>query len=73
MYLAQLTLIAGVLAATILQFAGALSVRAYARNLAMREIVEEERVWKSVERRSLCEERGLPVIEEGVEFDEEKV
>jgi hypothetical protein len=30
----------------------------------MKEVMEEARVYTAVERRSLCEERGLPIIDE---------
>jgi hypothetical protein len=59
---------AGVVAATLLQFVGALCVREYARGLFLKEMLAEGRVMMAEERRSLCEERGLPVIfEEGEE------
>jgi len=53
--LAQLTMAAGVIAATLLQFVGALAVREYAKALWMREVREEASV-------ALSEETGLPVI-----------
>lgn len=46
---------AGVIAATLLQFVGALAVREYAKALWMREVREEASV-------ALSEETGLPVI-----------
>jgi hypothetical protein len=67
-YLAQLTLAAGVIAAALLQFTGALCVREYAKALWRREIHEESCLVVEVERTSLCVDRGLPVIfEEGME------
>ena len=42
LWLAQLTLAAGMLAATLLQFVGALWVRDYARSLWVREWRDEE-------------------------------
>jgi hypothetical protein len=68
--LAELALAAGVIAATLLQFVGALAVREYAKALWLREVRLEMRVVGSVERASLCEKRGLPVVyeeEEGIE------
>jgi len=73
--LAQLTMAAGVVAATLLQFVGALAVREYAKALWLKEIREEIRVVAAVERASLREERGLPVIfetEEIIEWEDEK-
>lgn len=70
--LAQWALAAGVIAGTLLQFVGALCVREYARGLWMREC-REERFLRAVERRSMSEERGLPVIEEEDELDFEKL
>jgi hypothetical protein len=64
--LVQLTLATGVIAAMLLQFAGAFAVRQYAKALWLREVGEECRIVAAVERVSLCEERGLPVI-----FEEE--
>jgi len=58
-HLTQLTLAAGIFAATLLQFVGALQVRLYARSLWVKEIREEERA------RALLIERcegGLAVI-----------
>jgi hypothetical protein len=66
--LVQLTMAAGIIAVTLLQFVGALAVREYARALWLREIREECRVVAAVERVSFCEERGLPVI-----FEEEEI
>jgi len=66
-WLAQITLAAGVLAATLLQFVGALCVREYARSLWLREVREEEgRLLAFVERSCTFPEsrRFLPVIEE---------
>jgi len=57
-------------AAALLQFVGALCVREYARGLFLKEMLAEGKVMMAEERRSLCEERGLPVIFE--EGDEEK-
>lgn len=68
MALAQLTMAAGVVAATLLQFVGALAVREYAKALWLREMREEIRVVAAVERVSLCEEKRLPVIFEDEEF-----
>lgn len=62
--LAELALAAGVIAATLLQFVGALAVREYAKALWLREVRLEMRVVGSVERVSLCEKRGLPVVYE---------
>jgi len=75
--LAQLTMAAGVVAATLLQFVGALAVREYAKALWLKEIREDIRVVAAVERVSLCEERGLPTIfeiedEETVGWENEK-
>ena len=64
-YLAQLTLGAGVVAATLLQFVGALCVREYARVLWRREIRDEVRV---LETEVLCVEKGAPLQ---VIFEEE--
>jgi hypothetical protein len=64
--LAQLTIAAGVIAATLLQFVGALAVREYAKALWLKELREECRGVGAVERVGLCEERGLPII-----FEEE--
>jgi len=66
--LAQVTLAVGVVAATLLQFVGALCVREYAKALWMKELREEARVVVCEERRSLCVERRLPVI-----FEEEEI
>jgi len=75
-YLAQITLAASVVAATLLQFVGALCVREYAKSLWMREIRDEEaRVLGSLERRSLAEERAgmlSPIAEEVGFFGGEK-
>ncbi|PQE30224.1 hypothetical protein CJF32_00003637 [Rutstroemia sp. NJR-2017a WRK4] len=65
--LLHVTLAAGVVAATLLQFVGALCVREYAKSLFVRGMLEEGRLLASEERRSLCEERGLPIIEEDSE------
>jgi len=72
--LAQLTCVASVVAATLLQFVGALQVREYARQLWLREMMEEEErgivvVGEGRPRMSFAEEAGLPVIFE----DDEKV
>lgn len=71
-FLAQITLAAGVVAATLLQFVGALCVREYARALWVWEMREEERVVVgSCDGRWVEEGRGrLEVI---VEVEEEKV
>lgn len=61
---------AGVIAATLLQFVGALAVREYAKALWMREVRMEIRVMNSGERVSLCEKRGLPVVFEEEEMGE---
>jgi hypothetical protein len=67
-----------VVAATLLQFVGALCVRGYAKSLWMREIRDEEaRILGSLERRSMVEERagsGLlsPIVEEEEYFEDEK-
>jgi hypothetical protein len=75
--LAQWTLVAGVVAGTLLQFVGALYVREYAKGLWVREMREEERFIRAIERRSLSEERGmggLAVIDEEDElFEGEKL
>lgn len=42
LYLLQVTMIAGALVATVLQFVGALCVRRYAKVLWLRELMEEE-------------------------------
>lgn len=72
MSLAQITLAAGVVAATLLQFVGALYVRGYAKALWMKELREEARVVACEERRilSLCVERDgrMPII-----FEEEEI
>jgi len=69
--LVQITLAAGVVAATLLQFVGALYVREYAKALWMKELREEAKVVACEERRilSLCVERDgrMPVI-----FEEEE-
>jgi hypothetical protein len=61
-----------VVAATLLQFVGALYVREYAKALWMKELREEARVVTCEERRNLsfCVERGgrLPII-----FEEEEI
>lgn len=65
MYLAQITLVASVIAATVLQFVGALCVREYAKSLWMQEIRQEARIIACIERRSKGEERlSLPALEE---------
>jgi hypothetical protein len=69
-YLAQFALAAGVIAATLLQFVGALCVREYAKALWMKELREEARMVACEERRSLCVERRLPVIFEEDEMGE---
>lgn len=51
-------------AGTLLQFVGALYVRKYAKGLWVREVFEEESFARSVERRLILEERGLPGIDE---------
>jgi len=53
-WLAQLTLVAGVVAATLLQFVGALYVREYAKGLWMKELREEGRM--------IAVENGMPMI-----------
>jgi hypothetical protein len=68
--LAELAMAAGVIAATLLQFVGALAVREYAKALWMREVRMEIRVMNSGERVSLCEKRGLPVVFEEEEMGE---
>lgn len=68
--LAELAMAAGVIAATLLQFVGALAVREYAKALWMREFRQECRVIAAVERASLCEKRGLPVVFEEEEMGE---
>lgn len=50
-----------VVAATLLQFIGALRVREYARSLWDKELREEARL-------TLCAEQGLPVIFEDVKL-----
>lgn len=67
--LAQLALLAGVIAGTILQFVGALQVREYARGLWQQERSEEERGRIMLEGSNYCEERGLPVIYEDIEAE----
>lgn len=62
--LAQWTLAASVVAGTLLQFGCALHVREYAKGLWVRDILEEETFSRAVERRSMLEDRGMPVIEE---------
>lgn len=74
--LAQWTLVAGVVAGTLLQFVGALYVREFARGLWIREMREEERFLRAMESRDLGEERGfgvLPVIDEEAEWESEKL
>jgi hypothetical protein len=66
--LVQLTMAAGVVAATLLQFVGALAVREYAKALWLREMREESRAITTIGRISVCDERGLPVILEGEEI-----
>lgn len=72
-YLAQITLAASVIAATLLQFVGALCVREYAKSLWMREIrLEESQLLGSVERRSMAEDRAgmlSPIAEEEGYFE----
>jgi len=65
-------MLAGVIAGTMLQFVGALYVREYAKALWMREVREETVLIRTIERRSMCEDRGLPVIDESVERDLEE-
>ncbi|KAM3084631.1 hypothetical protein ACMFMG_001263 [Clarireedia jacksonii] len=67
--LLHVTLAAGVVAATLLQFVGALCVREYAKSLFVKRMLEEGRILASEERRSLCVERGLPIIEEDGEME----
>ncbi|CZR62896.1 uncharacterized protein PAC_12793 [Phialocephala subalpina] len=68
--LAQLTLAAGVIAATVLQFVGALAVREYAKALWVKECKEEERsVMLSVE---AIMERGMANEERQRVLDEER-
>jgi hypothetical protein len=74
--LAQWALAAGVVAATLLQFLGALYVREFAKELWVREMREEERFLRTVERMALSEERGLgglPVIDEETEWGLDKL
>ncbi|TAQ85969.1 hypothetical protein B7494_g5709 [Chlorociboria aeruginascens] len=61
-YLAQLTLGAGVVAATLLQFVGALCVREYAKGLWVKEIQDEARVLAAIDRTFLRDDRGVPFI-----------
>jgi hypothetical protein len=61
-WLAQLTLAAGVVAATLLQFVGALCVREYAKCLWMKELREEGRL--------VLEENGVVVIMDGEREDQ---
>ncbi|KAE9365241.1 hypothetical protein N431DRAFT_420210 [Stipitochalara longipes BDJ] len=68
--LAELAMAAGVIAATLLQFVGALAVREYAKALWLREVRQEFRAVTAVERVSLCEKRGLPVVFEEEELGE---
>jgi hypothetical protein len=68
--LAELAMAAGVIAATLLQFVGALAVREYAKALWMREVRMEIRVVNLVERVGLGEKRGLPVVFEEDEMGE---
>jgi len=74
-YLAQITLAASVIAATLLQFVGALCVREFAKSLWMREIrLEESRLLGSVERRSMAEDRAgmlSPIDEEEGCFEDD--
>jgi len=74
-YLAQITLAASVIAATLLQFVGALCVREYAKSLWMREIrLEETQILGCVERRSMAEERAgmlTPIVEEEGYFEDD--
>jgi hypothetical protein len=74
-YLAQITLGASVIAATVLQFVGALNVREYAKALWMREITEEEQIVAFLERGEMARMEdewgfgGLSPIREEEEFD----
>jgi len=68
--LAELAMAAGVIAATLLQFVGALAVREYAKALWMRDVRQEFRVVAAVERVSLSEKRVLPVVFEEEELGE---
>jgi hypothetical protein len=68
--LAELAMAAGVIAATMLQFVGALAVREYAKALWLREVRQEHRAVAAVERVSLCEKRGLPIVFEEEEMGE---
>lgn len=74
--LVQWTLAASVVAGTLLQFVGALYVREYAKGLWVREIREEERVIRMIERRVLSEEHGLgglAIIPEEGEWEDGKL
>lgn len=59
-------------AATLLKLVGALAVRGYAKALWLQEVREEILAIGVLERRSFCEERGLPVILEEEEIVDEK-
>ena len=63
-WLAQLTIGAGVLAATILQLVGALCVREYARSLWRRQLREEEAQTNSL--------RGVDACEKDVILEEKR-
>ena len=58
------------IAATLLQFVGALVVREYARGLWMRDLREEELERATTDGRKLCDEWGVPVIYE-VEYEDD--
>lgn len=62
-WLAQVTLGASVVAATVLQFVGALNVREYARRLWVREIREEEQMVEALERERTEGEWGFEALE----------
>jgi hypothetical protein len=69
-YLAQIALGASVMAATLLQFVGALCVREYARCLWVREMREEEWVRAAMVRGEEGMGEGSSMMETGEEFVE---
>jgi len=69
--LAQWTLAAGVVAATLLQFVGALYVREFARGIWWREWREEERFLEEMSAEDAFGERGIGGLEVIAEEEEE--
>jgi len=70
--LAQLTFAAGVVAATLLQFVGALCVREYAKSLFVLELQEEARL-SAFQGRISCSEQVLPIIFEDAAEEQDEI